>query len=98
MCLENISNVMGSVSDYCFLMGLIYMNNALFDKAVNSFLDATKAKKTYVSGTGSFLAYYNIGVIYQVMGRTEDALNYYEKCGDYPRSIQRISELQNGLK
>ena len=98
MSLENISNVMGSVSDYCFLMGLIYMNNALFDKAVNSFLDATKANKTYVSGTESFLAYYNIGVIYQVMGRTEEALNYYKKCGDYPGAIRRISELQNGLK
>jgi len=98
LCLENISKMMGSVSDYCFLMGLVYMNNALFDKAVNSFLDATKADKTYVSGTGSFLAYYNIGVIYQVMGRSEDALNYYKMCGDYPKAIQRMVEIQNGLK
>ena len=98
LCLENISKMMGSVSDYCFLMGLVYMNNALFDKAVNSFLDATKADKTYVSGTGSFLAYYNIGVIYQVMGRSEEALNYYKRCGDYPKAIQRMVEIQNGLK
>ena len=98
MCLENISDVMCSVADYWFLMGLIYMNNALFDKAINSFLDATKANKVYVSGTGSFLAFYNIGVINQVMGRTEEALNYYEKCGDYPKSLRRISELQTRLK
>ena len=98
LCLENISGIMGSVSDYRFLMGLIYMNNALFDKAVNSFLNATKAKKTYVCGTESFLAYYNIGVICQVMGKTGEALKYYEMCGEYPKAIRRISEIQNGLK
>ncbi len=80
-------------ADYHFLNGLIYMNNAGFDKAVSEFETATSCKKVAVSGTDSYAAYYNCGVIYEVLGDTERAADYYRRAGDYPPAVTGLSRL-----
>ena len=37
MFLENVYNEFAVSADYVFLMGLAYMNNGLFDKAIDEF-------------------------------------------------------------
>ncbi|MBO6147610.1 MAG: glycosyltransferase [Lachnospiraceae bacterium] len=80
-------------ADYHFMNGLIYMNNASFDKAVSEFETATSCKKVAVSGTDSYAAYYNCGVIYEVLGDKVRAADYYRKSGDYPPAIAGLSRL-----
>ena len=80
-------------ADYHFLNGLIYMNNASFDKAVSEFETATSCKKVAVSGTGSYAAFYNCGVIYEVLGDKERAAGYYRKAGDYLPAVAGLSRL-----
>ncbi len=70
-------------ADYLFLCGLIYMNNALFDEAIREFENAAKSNRYSVEGVNSYLAFYNCGVIKEVLGEKQAALYYYEKCGDY---------------
>ena len=36
---------------------------------------------------------YNIGVIYECLGKKEEALAYYRKCGGYAPAEERIREL-----
>ena len=83
-------------ADYRFLCGLIYMNNAAFDKAVSEFEAATSCSKAAVAGTDSYAAWYNCGVICEVLKDHARAKAYYEKAGDYPparEGMKRITAL-----
>lgn len=91
--LENIYDTFSVRSDFVFLMGLIYMNAALFDDAIAQFEKATTLKKCATVGTNSFLAWYNAGVICEVCGLTQEAYDYYQKCGDYAPAINRRNNL-----
>ena len=91
---ENIYEEFGNSADFQFLMGLIYMNNASFEEAVNEFLKATKHKSCRTEGANSFLAYYNVGVIYECLGELKKALQYYKKCGSYEPAKRRIEQIK----
>ena len=85
--LEKYMNTYSENADYLFMMGFVYMQNTLFDKAVNSFIAATEKPISAVNGTNSFLAYYNAGVIYECLGYKEDAKKLYSKCGSYDKAL-----------
>jgi glycosyltransferase involved in cell wall biosynthesis len=77
-------------SDFVFLMGLIYMNNGLFEQAIEEFRLATKAPEQMADGVGSYRAYYNIGLIHELTGGKEKAREYYLKCGDFSPAKERL--------
>lgn len=79
-------------ADYYFLIGLIEMNIANFEEAIN-FFQKSAGKTEKIVGTSSYLSYYNIGVIFEVLGDYGQALSYYEKCGTYIPASKRISEI-----
>ena len=82
-----------SLLDYKFLMALIYMNNALFEQAIKGFLDCIGEKEGKMEGANSYLACYNIGVIYECSGLKEKAIFYYKKCGDYKPALDGLSRV-----
>lgn len=91
--LEGIYPVFSKRADFVFLMGLIYMNNAIFDRAIKEFLKATTISEYAVDGVNSFKAYYNAGVISECLGNIKDAKHYYKKCGNYMPAKERIRRL-----
>ncbi|WMC93877.1 glycosyltransferase [Kineothrix sp. MB12-C1] len=91
--LEGIYDIFSRRADFVFLMGLVYMNNAMFEQAIDAFLHATSISNYAVEGVNSYKAFYNIGVIYECMGNTSKALEYYGKCSDYLPSLQRLETL-----
>ncbi len=84
MSLFGVYDDFSRFADYLFLCGLILMNNARFDEAVAEFEKAAKTERYSVKGVNSYLAFYNCGVIKEVLGEKDAAVSYYEKCGDYP--------------
>ena len=48
-------------------MGLIYMNNAMFDAAVGEFLKAVRHRDCRMARVNSYAAYYNVGVTLPVV-------------------------------
>ncbi len=90
--LEGIYSIFSGHADFVFLMGLIYMNNALFDNAIKEFLKATTISSYSVEGVNSYKAFYNIGVIYECMGNKQRAIDYYKKCGYYSPALERIAQ------
>lgn len=80
---ENIYDEFGKSADFQFLMGLIYMKNARFTEAVREFEKAAGHAECRAQGVNSYRADYNIGVIYECLGKKEEALAYYRKCGGY---------------
>ncbi len=80
-------------ADFVFLMGLIYMNNGLFEEAIHEFEKATTMEEFAVDGVNSYKAFYNIGVIYECTGYTDEARKAYEKCGDYEAARIRLQDI-----
>lgn len=91
---ENIYGEFGKAADFQFLMGLIYMNNARFEDAINEFLKATTQEECRMVGVNSYSAFYNIGVIYECLGQVEKAHHYYMKCGDYEPAKARLGVVE----
>lgn len=91
---ENIYDSFANYADFVFLMGLIYMNNALFDEAIAQFMKCTETKQYSVEGANSYLAYYNIGVIYECAGMPDEAVKYYRMCGDYRPAKEGLMRIQ----
>lgn len=86
---ENIYEEFGDCADFKFLMGLIYMNNEMFDEAVAEFLKATEYKECRNTGANSYLAFYNAGVVYECCGMLDEAREFYKKCGEYGPAVAR---------
>lgn len=78
-------------ADFVFLIGIIYMNNGMFNEAINEFNKCLKYKKCKMNGVNSYLACYNIGIIYECIGNRKLAEKYYKKCGSYEPAIDRIN-------
>ena len=91
---ENLYEEFSYSCDFVFLMALIYMNNAAFDAAVGEFMKATRYKECSMEGVNSYLAFYNIGVIYECLGYNKEAIGYYLKCGGYDKAVTRLNILK----
>jgi glycosyltransferase involved in cell wall biosynthesis len=89
--LLNIYDEFAVNADFIYLIGLIYMNNAMFDASISEFIKATKVKEFKMDGVNSYRAFYNIGVIYECLGKRKEAQEYYLKCGDYELAKSRLS-------
>ena len=90
---ENLYEEFSYSADFVFLMGLIYMNNAAFQAAANEFVKAKNYPTCNLEGVNSFLADYNIGVIFECLGHIEEAIAYYKKCAGYEKAVNRIALL-----
>ncbi|MEG1946205.1 MAG: glycosyltransferase [Lachnospiraceae bacterium] len=87
---EHIYEEFKNSADFQFLMGLIYMNNQRFDEAVEEFKKAVLHRECRCVGVNSYVAWYNIGVIYECLGRIQEANTYYYKCGTYEPAQKRL--------
>jgi len=95
LILNKYSKYYYKLPDFNFLMGLIYMNNVQFSKAVESYLKCTQSKEGRIEGITSYLPYYNIGVIYECLGFKNEAIEFYKKCGNYKLAVERIKKYNN---
>lgn len=80
---EGIYDAFCDTADFVFLMGYIYMNNALFSEALQQFEIATTLSCHHTSGVNSFRAHYNMGVIYECLGQLTNARKQYLLCGNF---------------
>lgn len=94
MTMLNLYDEFSISADFIFLIALIHMNNGFFQEAVSEFLKATKFKNCKIKGVNDYLAYYNIGVIYECFGDRTEALYYYYKCKNYQRALERMKQLK----
>ncbi len=95
MFLKNIYDEFAVSADYVFLMGLAYMNNEMYDEAIEEFSKATTYKNSKIEGCNSYKANYNIGVIRECLGDKQTALKYYKLCGDYEPAVNGIHRIKD---
>ena len=93
--LEGVLDEFGGNADFCFMMGLVYMKNAMFDKAIFCFDEALEKTQCRMEGVNSYLAYYNKGVIYECLGDSANARECYTKAGNYQKAIDGLARLDS---
>ncbi len=91
--LESVATDFGQSSDYNFMLGIAMMQTAQFDKAADYFEKAVATGPSKMQGVDSYLAWYNIGVMLECLGLSEDARAYYGKCGDYSRAVEALNRI-----
>jgi len=90
MQLLNVYEDFSHSADFIFMIALVLMNNEQFSRAIEEFEKATKKHECKMEGTNDYLAFYNIAVIYECLGDTNNALQYYLKCKDYEPAKNRL--------
>ena len=55
-------------ADYCYVMGLAYMNNGMIEQAEQSFYEAARRNFVIDKGANSEWPYLNLGLIYESRG------------------------------
>ena len=69
------------------------MKNGMIEKAILSFSEALKKNFVLEKGVNDYLAHYNLGVIYECIGQTENARKHYIKSQSYEPARKRLTEL-----
>ncbi len=82
-----------SVADFVCLMGLIYLRNGMIEEAIREFKKAATFPNAKTEGANSYVPNFNLGCIYEVLGDTSLARNYYEKCENFPAAQKRLEAL-----
>lgn len=81
-------------ADFVYLIGMIYMMNSMWDKAIVEFEKATTISRFSRKGVNSYRSFYNLGIISEKKGDKESAKTYYKKCGDFEPAVKRLAELK----
>lgn len=93
LALEKYEAVYKNIADFNFVMALIYMNNAKFKEAVMKFEQCKVSAECKIEGANSYLADYNIGVIYECLGFVDEAVKHYKACKNYSLALNRLKLL-----
>lgn len=59
------------------------------------FCEINETEESFVmdKGVNDYLAYFNLGVVYECIGRNDEAKQYYLKCENYEPAKQRLKEM-----
>lgn len=87
---ENIYEAFKDSIDFVSLMGIIYLRNDMLGNAVERFLDAIDLPYTDSDVASRNVPLYNLGIINEMLGNTEEAKHFYEKCVDFAPAKERL--------
>ena len=79
--------------DYFYLRGLVYFNKGDFLHAMSDFISATTLNNPHKEGTNTWMPWFHIARINELLGNTTEAITFYKMCGDLKPAIQKIKEL-----
>lgn len=94
LTLTGVYEAFCDVADFVFLMGIIYMRNKKYNEAVAEFKKATTIEFHFDEGVNSYLAYHNLGCIYEGAQQFETAYYYFRQAGDYEPSLERLKKYE----
>lgn len=92
LMLEGIYEEFATTADFVCLMGLIYIRNNQPLKAILEFMKALTIKEHFREDTNNTFPRYHIGLIYEAMGNTTDAIKFFESCGNYPKAKAKLEQ------
>ena len=76
-------------------MGVAYLNTNQPLKAMMEFVKATQCPNVSNEGSNTYIPYYNMGLVNEMLGNAESAISFYKKSAEYeyPLALERLNEL-----
>lgn len=96
--LKDYSDSLYQFADLHFLMGVVSMNLRRYEDAVAYFQQALSSDAFLIQGRNSYVSYYNLGIIYQLLGNWQEAIRYFKQCNNYKDSEELIHKMQEKLE
>lgn len=90
--LLSIYDEFATTADFLCLIGLIYYHNNQPVKALLEFAKALTTEKHFRSDTNNNYPRYHIALIYETLGKTEDAISFYKSCTNYEPAKKRLEQ------
>lgn len=94
---EPIAHLFAGTADFHCSMGNIYLNLAEPQplKAMMEYVKAIQAPECQEEGANTYVPYYNMGLVNEMMGKTDAAIDFFRKSAayDYPLAIERLLAL-----
>lgn len=81
--LEAVYDDFDEIADFCFMMGMVYLDNRQYEQAVVEFAKATTKEIYRVEGANSFLSNYEAGLAREKQHRLQEAKEFFEKAAPY---------------
>lgn len=91
LSLLNIYDEFSRTADFKCLIGLIYMYNNQPIKAILEFMKALTTEAHFRSDTNNNYPRYYIALIYELMGDKDNAIKFYQSCGNYEPALKKLS-------
>lgn len=93
LSLSGIYDEFSTTADFCTMMGLVYMRNERYIDALNCYLKAVTFPTSRSAGANSYIPLYNMGLINEMFGNKDGAVELYKKCGSYKPAADRLAEI-----
>lgn len=95
--LAGIYEEMKFCPEYIYLMGLIYMYNDEYVKAIAEFtkVQTMKSPTEFLNGVTTYQPLYQLGLIFEFLGKKDIAITYYKKAGDFSPAQNRLKLLES---
>lgn len=94
---EPIAHLFADTADFHCSMGNIYLNLQPPQplKAMMEYVKASQAPNYREEGSNTYIPYYNMGLVNEMLGKTEAAASFYQKSAayNYPLAVERLAGL-----
>ena len=90
---SNIYDAFCGCADFVYIMGMIYLENHLYEEALDEFQKAIQFDFSNREGVNSYLSYYQIARILNMAGEKELACKFLKMCGNYIPAEKLLSQL-----
>jgi len=90
---EGIYDEFSSVTDFVYLMGNIYKDNAMYEQALAQYQKAMQMPPGRQNGANSFLPLYQCGRILEQLHDKDSARALYGQCGEFAPARERLAAL-----
>ncbi len=77
-------------ADFVDMMGIVYLRTGRLMEALKEFFKATTMEVSHVEGANSFIPYYNMGCISELLKDEGNAVSFFRKCGAYPPALDKL--------
>ncbi|MCM1267459.1 MAG: glycosyltransferase family 2 protein [Bacteroidales bacterium] len=95
---EPIAHLFADTADFHCSMGNIYLNQEPPQplKAMMEYVKASQAPNHREDGTNTYIAYYNMGVVNEMLNNMDAAIGFYQKAAayEYPLAVERLAVLK----
>lgn len=90
---ENTYDTFANDASFFNNMGIAYLNINEPLKAMMEFVKAAQCPNAREEGSNTYIPYYNMGLVNEMMGNLPAAIDFYKRSGDYPLAVERLHEL-----